>query len=52
MRGVRRIAARIPDELYLYLTLLAASTKKSKEELVIEALQEYIEKRKDEIKLP
>ena len=49
---MRRITARIPDELYLYLTLLAASTKRNKEELVIEALREYIEKRKGEVKLP
>jgi len=49
---MRRITARIPDELYLYLTLLAASTKKSKEELVIEAIKEYLEKHKEEVRLP
>jgi len=49
---VRRVTVRISDELYLQLTVLAAITKKSKEDVVAEALREYVEKRKDEIKIP
>jgi len=49
---VRRITVRVPDELFLKITVLSALEKKSKEELVVEALREYIERHKDEIKLP
>ena len=49
---MRRVTARIPDELFLKLTLLATVTKRNKEEIVVEALQEYIERHKDEVKLP
>jgi len=49
---VRRVTVRISDELYLQLTVLAAIAKKSKEDVVAEALKEYVEKRKDEIKIP
>ena len=49
---MRRVTARIPDEIFLKLTVLATVTKKSKEELVVEALREYLEKRKEEMKLP
>jgi len=49
---VRRITVRVPDELFLKLTVLSALEKRSKEELVVEAIEEYLEKRKDEIKLP
>jgi len=49
---MRRITIRVSDELFLKITVLSALTKKSKEELVIEALQEYLEKRKEEVKLP
>ena len=49
---MRRVTVRISDELYLQLTVLAAITRKNKEDVVVEALREYIEKRKDEVKLP
>jgi len=49
---MRRVTVRVPDELFLKLTVLSALEKKSKEELVVEALREYLEKRKEEIKLP
>ena len=49
---MRRITVRVPDELFLKITVLSALEKKSKEELVVEALREYIERHKDEIKLP
>ena len=49
---MRRITVRVPDELFLKLTVLSALEKRSKEELVVEAIEEYLEKRKDEIKLP
>jgi len=49
---MRRITVRVPDEVFLKLTVLSALEKRSKEELVVEAIKEYLEKRKDEIKLP
>jgi len=49
---MRRVTVRVPDEVYIKITVLSALEKKSKEEIVIEAIKEYLEKRKDEIKLP
>ena len=49
---MRRVTVRVPDEVYIKITVLSALEKKSKEELVVEALREYLEKRKEEIKLP
>ena len=45
---MRRVTARVPDEIFLKLTVLATVLKKSKEEIVVEALQEYLKRREEE----
>jgi len=45
---MRRITARVPDELFLKITVLSALTKKSKERIVTEALEEYLKRREEE----